>query len=72
MRLLNLSLTGIWSFPFPKSYDLISNLTGQPPKSPFTKGGIKGGCLSRCAYDSVREICQSLFEKPVMPGMREE
>jgi len=25
--------------------------------------------LSRCAYDSVREICQTLFEKPVMPRM---
>ncbi len=25
--------------------------------------------LSRCAYDSVREICQPLFEESVMPGM---
>ncbi|MBI5749654.1 MAG: transposase zinc-binding domain-containing protein [Nitrospinae bacterium] len=25
--------------------------------------------LSRCAYDSVKEICQTLFDKQVMPGM---
>ncbi len=25
--------------------------------------------FSRCAYESVKEICQSLFEEPMMPGM---